>query len=344
MRVLCVAPYFHPKPGGLERYAYEVCRRLAERHEIKVLCSNPSSQSFEVVSVGEGMKISNTPVSFRAAKVFPELSKWSDVVYSHTPVPYFADMAILLKKKPTVVVHHSAFVMAGGKLAPLVRIYRYLQPYIHSKAEFSVAVSEFVKRAVKADFVVEPGVDTDFFRPCSEKSDYLLFVGQLNRGHMWKGLDILIEAASHTGDRLVVVGDGNAREYYERLSREFSVKVEFTGAVSDLELVRLYSSAKLLVLPSKSELEAFGMVALEANACGTGVVGTRVGGIPYYIRDGKNGVLCNPSPRSLAEAIENAGEIYRKLGSIGRKIAERYTWDKTAEETEKILIKAANLA
>ncbi len=317
---------------------------MAERHEIKVLCSNPSSQVFEVIGVGEGIKISNTPVSFRAARVFPELSRWCDVVYAHTPVPYFADMALLLKKKPSVVVYHSAFVTAAGTLAPLARIYRCLQPYIHSRAEISVAVSDFVKRAVKADFVVEPGVDINFFRPGPRKEDYLLFVGQLNRGHMWKGLDVLIEAASLSGERLVVVGEGNKREYYEKLSQVFNVSVEFTGVVGDSDLVKLYSSAKLLVLPSKSDLEAFGMVALEANACGTGVVGTRVGGIPCYIRDGKNGVLCNPSPRSLAEAIERAGKIYRKLGSTGRRIAERYTWESAAEKTEKILIEAVNSA
>ncbi len=338
MRVLCVAPYFYPKPGGLERYAYEICRRLAERHEIKVLCSNPSPH-LKVISV-RAFRISNTPIAPSAASVFMKLADWCDVVYAHTPVPYFADIALLFKKKPTVLVYHSPYVTASGALSVAAKLYNSVASRIHSLADVKVAVSGFVAKSVDADEIVEPGVDANFFRPLGGKKDFLLFVGQLSRGHGWKGLDLLLEAVRMLDAKLKVVGDGDMRGLYESLADRASV--EFVGAISDAELVRVYSEAKLLVMPSKSDLESFGIVALEANACGTGVVATKVGGIPCYVRHGKNGILCEPEATSIAEAIEKALRIYRKLGKIGRRIAETYSWERAAKKTEEILIEAAS--
>jgi glycosyltransferase involved in cell wall biosynthesis len=340
-----VTPYFYPKPGGLERYTYEVCRRLAETHEIKVLCSGERGSveqldGMKVIKTKRDFVVSNTPVALKTPKIFTKLSEWCDVVYAHTPVPFFSDISLIFKKKPTVVVYHSATISGKGFTGILAKVYNAVHRALKEVADLKIAVSKFVLKKVDADSVIEPGVDSKFFHPAGKKEDYLLFVGQLNRGHEWKGLDLLIGAVKETGDNLIVIGDGNKRGEYELMSKKLGVNVTFKGRISDEVLRNYYSKSKLFILPSKSDQEAFGMCLLEANSCGTGVVGTKVGGIPCYIRNEKNGLLCDPNVSSLSEAIMKAEEKYMKLGKNGRKIAGHYTWEKTAIKTEEALNEA----
>lgn len=344
MKVLCVAPYFHPKPGGLERYTYEICRRLAERHEIKILCSGNKFQvknyeNMEIYKIPISLKISNTPISLKLPKIYKLLADWCDVVYAHTPVPFYYDISALFKRKPIVVVYHSGEVSGEGIIGLMAKIYKKLEKWLISKADIVVGVSKFVQEKMQTDEVIEPGVDLKLFKPANAtKKDYLLFVGQLNKAHQWKGLNLLIKSLSNTHIRLLVVGDGDMKEYYELLSQRLNVNATFLGIKKDEELIDLYSKAKAVLLPSTSIKESFGMVLLEANACGTAAIGTRVGGIPYYIRDGKNGLLCNPDEISIKNTIlSQTDEDLFKMGRIGRKVAEKYTWEKSARKTEKIL-------
>ena len=343
MRILCVAPYFHPKPGGLERYAYEMCRRLAERCEIKVLCSGKEFQvknyeNMEIYTIPVSLKVSNTPISLKLPRIYRRLAEWCDVVYAHTPVPFYYDVSAFLKRKPIVVVYHSGEVSGGGFIGLLAKIYKKLERLLISKADIVIGVSKFVQERKQTDEVVEPGVDLKLFKPTNTtKGDYLLFVGQLSKAHRWKGLNLLIKSLSNTHIRLLVVGEGDMKRYYELLSKKLNVDASFLGIKKDDELIDLYSKAKAVVLPSTSIKESFGMVLLEANACGTAAIGTRVGGIPYYIRDGKNGLLCNPDERSIKNTIlSQTDEDLSKMGKVGRKIAEKYNWERAARKTEKI--------
>mgnify|MGYP000253423992 CR=1 FL=1 len=342
MRILCVAPYFYPKPGGLERYAYEICRRLGERHEVKVICSGEkfsveNIENMEVLRLPINLRISNTPISFNLPREYKKLVEWCDIVYAHTPVPYFFDVAAAFKKKPLAVVYHSGEISGSGVVGLLARLYRLVEKKTISKADVTIGVSKFVQKRMKTDYVVEPGVDSEFFKPSNQKEDFILFVGQLSRGHKWKGLDLLLKAAAITKQKLVVVGDGELRNYYASVSRKLGVKVVFKGRIEDLELKNYYSKAKALVLPSELDKESFGIALLEANSSGTAVIGTKVGGVPYYIRDCKNGLLCKPNVHSLVNALLRDVKEFRRMGRVGRRVAERYSWDVAAEKTERIL-------
>jgi len=342
MRILCVAPYFYPKPGGLERYAYEICRRLSERHEVKVICSGEkfaveNIKSMEIIRIPVDFKISNTPISFSLPREYKKLAKWCDVVYAHTPVPFFADIALLFKREPLALVYHSGEISGSGVINLLAKLYRFVEKKMISKADVTIGVSRFVQKRMKTDYIVEPGVDIEFFKPSNQKEDYILFVGQLNEGHRWKGLDSLLKAAAITKQKIVVIGDGDLRSYYASMSCKLGVKAIFKGRIEDIELRDCHSKAKVLVLPSKSNKESFGMTLLEANAGGTAVIGAKVGGIPYYIRDCKNGLLCEADIRSLARALLRDVRELQRMGRIGRRVAEKYSWDVAAEKTERIL-------
>ncbi len=204
--------------------------------------------------------------------------------------------------------------------------------------------------------VIPCGVDLDRFQPVDRtaarrqigvgpKEKLVLCVGRLAPE---KGLDRLIRAVAHLGHisqlRLIVVGgDGQHDPAHRRmmeLSRSCGIggRVDFRGRVEQSELPRLYSAADLLAL--SSSYESFGMVALEALACGTPVAATRVGAMEQLLRDPVNGRLAQDlRPASLAAAIEDvlrdraAGPPNR--ASIRRTAAD-YDWSLVAADVLKL--------
>lgn len=119
--------------------------------------------------------------------------------------------------------------------------------------------------------VVHPPVRTDFFTPdpAGRREDFWLVVSALEP---YKRVDLAVDAARAAGARLVVAGDGSLRR---SLSRRAGPGVEWLGRVSDERLRDLYRRARLLVFP---QVEDFGIVAVEAQACGLPVVARRAGG------------------------------------------------------------------
>jgi len=110
--------------------------------------------------------------------------------------------------------------------------------------------------------------------------------------------------------------------------------IVFTGPLSEGEKYAAIASSEALVLPSS--FEAQGLVLLEAQILGKPVVATRQGGIPYFIKNGENGILIEyGKPDQIAEALRSilTDEAFaRRLGENGRRMAKEYTWDRIAEE------------
>ena len=211
--------------------------------------------------------------------------------------------------------------------------------------------------------VISPGVDLELFRPippeearrCVGLSDceerLLLFVGRLDPV---KGLNVLLEAVcillrelgpdERRGLGLAVIGGDSesmeaAREEAFCLDevRErygLSEMVCFLGSRAQETLPCYYSAAEVCVMPSL--YESFGLVALEAMACGTPVVASRVGGLPYVVRDGETGLLVPDSdPAALAAALRRIltdSALRSRLGARAREFARGYSWQRVARE------------
>lgn len=127
---------------------------------------------------------------------------------------------------------------------------------------------------------------------------------------------------------------GSFRSYYDYLehklvSLNISNNITFHGPILHEQLVKFYQEADVFVQPSFSE--ALGMGIIEAMACQLPVVATKVGGIPEVVEDGKTGILVEPGEsRALANAILELlsnEELRRKMGEIGRKRIESFSWD-----------------
>jgi D-inositol-3-phosphate glycosyltransferase len=201
--------------------------------------------------------------------------------------------------------------------------------------------------------VVPCGVNLDLFQPVEQRAArralalreddrILLFVGRVEP---LKGIDILLGAAAelameHDCSVLVIGGDSGAQQgeiaYLRNLAARLGIaeRVSFLGAVDHERLPLYYSAADVCVVPSF--YESFGLVALEAMACGTPVVASRVGGLAGTVRDGETGYLIPwRCPEPFAERIElllGNEELRRAFGRTAREVVERFRWSNVAEQ------------
>jgi D-inositol-3-phosphate glycosyltransferase len=215
--------------------------------------------------------------------------------------------------------------------------------------------------------VVPPGVDLSVFQPidCGEarrKIGYgpgrmLLFVGRLER---LKGVEVAIRALallrdrSHDDVRLVILGedskdgDESEMERLKTVASEVGVRdqVDFLGSVAHHELPYFYSAADVCVMPSYSE--SFGLVGLEAQACGRPVVGADVAGLRSVVRDDVSGYLIDGhEPAAYAERIGRLldnPELGQQMGRRGRLLAQRFSWTRTADRLQQLFEEIAERA
>jgi len=184
----------------------------------------------------------------------------------------------------------------------------------------------------------------------------LLFVGRLDPV---KGLNVLLEAMCELTRRLkpcraqdltlAVIGGGTEASFegltsdtkcLQEIRRELGLEdlVVFIGSRSQEVLPYYYSAAVACVMPSL--YESFGMVALEAMACGTPVIASRVGGLTFTVRDGETGYLVpERDPKALAEKLELVLTdecLRRRLGHRGVQVAAGYSWDIVTDAMEAL--------
>lgn len=164
----------------------------------------------------------------------------------------------------------------------------------------SSAVADRVRRWWRRDAqVVHPPVDVDFYRPDGRpREDFFLVAGRLVP---YKRPQVAAVAAAAAGVRLVVAGDGRARGLVQEAA---GADVTLLGRVSDEELRDLYRSCRALIMPGE---EDFGIVPVEAQACGAPVVALGVGGALDTVREGLTGHLyaedAEEPARPLAEVL-----------------------------------------
>jgi D-inositol-3-phosphate glycosyltransferase len=170
----------------------------------------------------------------------------------------------------------------------------------------------------------------------------LLYVGRIQPT---KGPDVAVEAfgavAGRLADaRLLIVGGpsgGRGESELDRLKSRVSelglaASVRFMGPVPHGLVADLYRAADLVLAPSRSE--TFGLVAAEAQACGTPVVAARIGGLTYVIKNGETGVLIDGwDPVDYAEAalrVLSAPDLAAEMGRAGVAWARAFSWEATA--------------
>ncbi len=177
----------------------------------------------------------------------------------------------------------------------------------------------------------------------------------MDRSHAHKGVPVLLRAASHLQRdgldvQVILVGKGNAIGEYKLLASKLGVKhTQFVGYVEDSCIPKYFAGSDVTVLPSITASEGFGMILLEASACGRPVVGSAIGGIPEAIANNRSGLLVTArSAESLASSISRLykhPELAIRLGTYGSKrITQHFNWQKSSELTESVLLEVVKKA
>lgn len=180
--------------------------------------------------------------------------------------------------------------------------------------------------------VLHPPLGFSAFQPGNGPGAYFFIAGRL---HPWKRFDLLIDAVRHASRpiRLLIAGAGEYAETLHKMA-EGEPRIEFLGRVSDEDLVNLYSGA--IAVPFLPQREDYGYVTLEAFASACPVLTCTDAGEPAHIvRSYDNGLVVEPTPRAIADALDwfwDNREQAREMGRNGLTLIETMSWRDTAYE------------
>lgn len=367
MHILEVTPYFYPHYGGVESHVLGLALSLQQRgHTVDVLTSRyarmPERETVRGISVKrvtQWLNLFNTPVAPGFAKEIATTE--ADVVHVHSPPPFtelFATRGAQKAGIPLVITYHCDLELRGRLGSLMVRGYqRFLGNRPLQRAKHIISTTDSYAATSRALWnreikVVPNAVDTERFHPSNlgnhirerfapDNEPLALFVGRLVPH---KGIGILVRALSQLQHgRLLVVGDGPYRDWLNQLVRTCGLqeRVSFAGPVGDAWLPAYYAACDVVVLPSTSRLEAFGIVGLEGMASGKPLVLSDIPGVRDVITS-EEGLLVEPlDPNALAAALQNIWdypERARQMGVRGRERVElEFAWMRVAEKVETVL-------
>lgn len=278
-----------------------------------------------------------------------------DFIHAHWTIPSGL-VAVIMKKLlkiPVLITAHAGDVFTNNQ------IIQSLNNYIVKNADLvtvnSQATEQALSKYIKSphDLTIIPmGVDTNKFKPqkiMKKTGNKLLFVGRLAEK---KGVAYLIEALPQIikkvpKTKLLIIGEGPEEARLRNLAHKFDLgkSINFLGKIANNKLSYYYNLADVVITPSiqtkAGDTEGLGVVILEAMACGTPVIASRIGGIPDIIEHDKNGWLVPPkNVSSLVGAITRLlGD--QKLGNRLRvnarnRIRRFFDWRVVAGEFRKI--------
>lgn len=372
MKIAQVSATFPPYLAGTGNVCYNYAKELARLgHDVTVFTSNYPFGSY---NYDESINIRRFKPLFQIgnAPIMPQITKISgyDVVHLHLPFIFGDALSYLLSKirrTRFIVTYHNDVLFSGlkGFLSEIYTntitksmINNSSRMIVTSKDYFnSSIINKFIKLSERRIIEIPNGVDINRFNPniCGdnirksyklENSNIVLFVGALDKAHYFKGVEYLLIAFSKIESNsmyLIVIGDGDLRDYYKKLSEKLGIaeRILFVGRISEDELSKYYALSDLVVLPSIARGEAFGLVLLEAMASGKPVIASNLPGVRTVIDDSVNGYLVPPKDvEELASKIsfllenKNVKFLFGQEGR--RKVEKRYAWDIIGKKLEGV--------
>jgi len=365
MKVVHLVPKFLPSIGGVENFVYELVKM--QRKEINAEIITSDLENF--YDMKRFIIINDFPYvkRFRAYNLIPFLPrglgifspymlkevlnrKDIDIIHSHSLgyfTTYIGSLCKSLKGTKHIIQTHSdpGRPSFSRKLLNIIakEFYNFDKIIAISEAErnylqnIGIAKEKIVKIPI--------GLNLENFKIKTNKIDfeYILFVGRFDIEH--KGIDILLLAFKKISEKykdinLVLVGSDSRENRILNLIGRLALKnrVFIKSNIPKEELIRYYQHCKFLVLPSR--FEPFGMVILEAFACGKPVIATKVGGIKDIVNI-ENGILVNPeNVDELALAMEKLLNIndndYELMSSKAIETAKKYDIKRINEQIIKL--------
>jgi glycosyltransferase involved in cell wall biosynthesis len=284
-------------------------------------------------------------LALRWPSIRRELSR-IDCVHLHGPAPTFSDVFLLLlrftlsrKRRPRLIYTHH-FELDLPRVRTLCRLYNRVHARLLRFADAVVVTTRdyerlLIDRGQARPAVIPWGADhlSCGSRRREESRFDILTVAQLRP---YKGLEVLLQAFGRVPEaHLHIVGDGHRRRRYEALAARLGLaRIRFHGELSDSELCGLFASSHVIVLPSVSMMEAFGLSLLEGMRIGCVPVASNLPGVAEVVGDA--GKLVPPGDvDALAAALRDLQQdraLLARLSVRAQRRAASFRWAETAEK------------
>jgi len=343
----------HSQAGGSEYYLHNQARFwIDEGNSVSWICASidgyPSEEKIDGINVYRtGGRLSLYP---RARSKYRELEKPDVIIDVENGIPFFTPF---YSNVPCILlIHHIHRAVWSVEMPfPASCVGRFLEtvlmPAVYRKHRI-VTVSQSSESEVKKLFpgnridIVHNGVSPICRAGEQKKSDKpeAVFVGRLKK---YKRIDVILHAIRELGSNdlsLNIIGQGDDEERLKKICEQFKLpNVHFLGHIPDDRKVETIQRAWFAINPSM--IEGWGVTNIEANACGTPVIGSNVPGVRDSVKDGKSGLLFEYGNHiDLAQKMKlliDDSNLRKELSSSAIGWAEIFSWEKSAKKFLNIL-------
>jgi glycosyltransferase involved in cell wall biosynthesis len=375
LRIAHLTATFPPYPGGAGNTCYRFAKGQAERgHHVEVFTAPADGEAPDpggavVHRIEPLFAIGNAPLIPSLARIVG-----FDVVHLHYPFIFGSELTLLgrlrrSRRREALLVHYKNRLVGKGARRGAFEAYEHtVSPLLVRAADRVCVLSPDHARSVRylrriADrrpqklIEMPNGVDTELFAPgpdgaglraslgIPEGAMAAAFVATLDRAHHFKRLDVALAGLAALGDErlhLVVAGGGELLDDFRVQAADAGLdgRVHFLGPVPHGELPSVLRAADLLLLTTEPP-ESFGIVLIEAMACGLPTIATDYPGVRAVVDEGETGLLVPANdPDAVAAAlrslIEAGVEGRRRLGAAGRQKAERlWSWPRLLDRMDE---------
>lgn len=334
------------------RIIYEIASGLVSKgHDVTILGTGDSEvPGVEIISIipkafidlppFENPFYAETAYLVQLAKKIEEIASDFDIIHNHT-YPEFINLLIADKTKtPMITTVHG---QATSEFDETLSLFPNTTLISLSKAH------ERLFKKAKFEKIIYNGVDTDLYAFSDKNRKYLLWLGRLSKAKNKdgsfmdpKGIKWAIELARQTGERLLLSGNVEDMEFYNKDVKPYlNDKIQWVGPVSSEqaltreEVVSLMQGAKAFLMTINWE-EPFGLVMTESMSCGTPVIGFNRGSVSEVVVDGKTGLIVDPQEgvEGLKKALERLPAI--KFQDCREHVVNNFSLEKMVEGYEKI--------
>jgi len=356
LRILHLGKYYPPAPGGIESHVQTLARGQAGLgHDVKVICVNHadpdgrdithsrwrrtrSSQdldgSVQVDRVGRLFGVNRLEVCPALLGSIRRANSDADVVHLHTPNPLMLAAWWMAGKRnvPLVVTHHSDVIkqrVMQLAVRPIEKaVYGKAKAIFTTNPKYLAGSNQLARFSDKVSSLTM-GIDLEPYylntkkysqNPANRNGPLWLMVGRLT---YYKGYHVAIESLAKVAGNLVIVGNGPLERQLKDQAENLNVadRINWKPSVSQEELIALYHAATALWFPSIARSEGFGLVQVEAMACGCPVINTAVpdSGVSWVSQHGVSGLTV---PVGDCDSLALAANSLAEDPDLRRKLAE----------------------
>ena len=363
MKIGLVSPYDYSFPGGVVNHIFHLADYLCQRgHQVKIIAPGVNDTKRYH---NQNIKVMGRPfpIPYDGSTARIPLSPWLpaqvrrilreehfDILHLHEPfAPLLCVSALAYSTGTTVGTFHACHARSRTYSVSQPLLKRWF-PKLNGKITVSQAALNYVTRYFPGEYHIIPnGIDIKCFSPIGpHRTEFddgklnVLFVGRLEKR---KGLEHLINACAIvkkelSNFRLIVVGPvTRMRTGYQEQARKLNLDdIVFTGFVSNEELPHYYRTADIFCAPATGG-ESFGIVLLEAMACGKPVVASNIEGYASVLTHGEEGLLVPPADEeALAQALLSLlhdRSRREQMGTRGEIKSAMYSWENVAGQVMK---------